>query len=81
MRTGLQRHIHSRPGGILPPPTTVRKRRALSMQSAQLSMKPLADNLPVTHNDSSHKGVRADPPPPTLSKLQSSPQMTSIRVS
>jgi hypothetical protein len=81
MRTRLQRHIHSRPSRILPLLPTIRQRRPLSMQSAQLSMKPLADHNPVTHNHSSNQGVRAYTPAPTLSKLQNSPQMTSIRVS
>jgi hypothetical protein len=51
------------------------------MQPPQLRMKPLANYLPAPHNNSSHQRIRANQPAPTLSKLQSSPQMTSIHVS
>jgi hypothetical protein len=81
MRAWLQRHVHHRPSRILSPLAAVIERSPLSMQPTQLSMKPFADHLPVPHHQSSHQGVRANTPAPTLSKLQSSLQMTSIRVS
>jgi hypothetical protein len=81
MRTRLKRHVHSRPSRIPTPLATVSKRRPLSMQPPQLGMKPLADHRPITNNHSSHQRIRANTPTPALSKLQSSPQMTSIRVS
>jgi len=76
MCTGLKRHVHGRPSRILTPLPTILQRRALSMQPTQLSMKPLANNLPIPHNNSSHQRVGANAPAPTLSKHQSSPQMT-----
>jgi hypothetical protein len=49
------------------------------MQVAQFSMKPLTDHFPVTHNDSSHKRIRADLPAPKLRKLKSPLQVFTIR--
>lgn len=49
------------------------------MQIAQLSMKPLADDLAVTHDDRSNKRIRTDFLPPALRKLKSSSQMRLIR--
>jgi hypothetical protein len=43
-------------------------------------MKPLADNLATTHNDGPDQRIGTDPPPPPLRKLQSPPQVLSIRI-
>ncbi len=42
-------------------------------------MKPLADHLTATHNNSSDKRIGADPPAPTLRKLQRPRKMAPIR--
>ena len=55
------------------------ERCPLSVQGAQLGMKPLANDPPIAHNHSSDERIRADSPPPELCKLQRSPQMGSIR--
>jgi hypothetical protein len=81
MRTRLQSHVHGRPRRLPTPRPAIRQSRPLSVQPPQLGMKPFADYIPTTRNDSSHQRIRANPPAPALSKLQSSPQMTSIRVS
>lgn len=79
MGTGLQRHVHRRPVRIPSTLATVLQRRPLGMQPTQLSMKPLADRLPVTNNDSSDKRIGTHPPPALLSKRQRSQEMPSIR--
>jgi hypothetical protein len=78
MRTRLQSHIHSRPGWLLPPLTTVLERRALRVQSTQLSMKPLADHHPVPHNHRANKRIRTHPTPPALGKDKGALQETSL---
>jgi hypothetical protein len=42
-------------------------------------MKSLADDLTLTHNHSTHKGIRTDSAAPALRKLKSSSQMLAIR--
>ncbi len=49
------------------------------MQPTQFSMKPLANHVPVTSNNSSDKRIRTDPAPPALSKLKRPQEMPSIR--
>jgi hypothetical protein len=49
------------------------------MQATQLGMKPLADHIPVSHDDSSDERIRADSTPPALSKLQRPREMPLIR--
>jgi hypothetical protein len=49
------------------------------MQATQLSMKPLADHSPVPNEHGPYKWIGTDAPPPTLGKLQSTPQMSKIR--
>ncbi len=48
------------------------------MKLTQLSMKPLANNLAITHDDRPNKRIRTDLPPPTLRKLKSPPQVRAI---
>jgi hypothetical protein len=48
------------------------------MQSAELSVKSLADDLAVTHHDRTHERVRADPSAPALSKLQGAPEVRTV---
>jgi hypothetical protein len=79
MRTGLQRHIHSRPRRVLSALPAIGKSRALRVKLAQLSMESLANHVPVTNNHSSDKRIRTHPPPPALSKLKRSQEMPSIR--
>jgi hypothetical protein len=79
MRTGLKRHVHRRPRGVIAFAPAVSKSRPLRMQLAQFSVKPLTDHLAVPHNNSSDKRIRADPAPPALRKLSSPPQMDFIR--
>lgn len=49
------------------------------MQPTELSMKPLANHTPVTHHDGTDKRIGTDTTPPTLSKLQRSREMPTIR--
>ena len=49
------------------------------MQPAQFSVKPLTNHLAVTHDHSSDKRIRTDPPTPALRELQRPPKMLSIR--
>jgi len=49
------------------------------MQLPQFGMKPLANNLAVTHHNSSDKRIRTDPTTPALRKLKRPLQMRSIR--
>jgi len=42
-------------------------------------MKSLANQLTVAHHDRTDERVRTDASPPPLRKLQSSPQVLSIR--
>ena len=49
------------------------------MQPTQFSMKPLANHLALTNNNSSDKRIRAHPPPPALSKLKRLAHMCSFR--
>jgi hypothetical protein len=49
------------------------------VQSAQFGMKPLADNLAISHHDRTHERIRTDSTAPALSKLKRSSQMTLIR--
>src|SRR5215218_5876003 len=79
MSTGLKRHVHGRSSRALTPLPTISQRRPLSMQSTQLSMKPLADHHPATHNNSSNQGVGTHSTAPVLRKLQSPLQMRLIR--
>ncbi len=79
MSTRLQRHVHSRASRILIPLPAIRQSCPLSVQPPQLSMKPLANYLPATHNNSSNQRIRANTPTPPLSKRQSSLQMLLIR--
>jgi hypothetical protein len=49
------------------------------MQLTQFSMKPLADNLSITHDHRSNERVRAHSPTSALRQLKSPLQMRSIR--
>jgi hypothetical protein len=49
------------------------------MQPAQFSMKSLANNLAVTHNDRSNQRIWTHPPAPALRKLKSPLQVLAIR--
>jgi len=49
------------------------------MQIAQFSMKPLANQLAITHHNRSNKRIRANSPAPALRKLKSPPQVFAIR--
>jgi hypothetical protein len=49
------------------------------METAKLRMKPLADHLTLAHDNSSDKRIGADPPTPTLRKLQRPREMAPIR--
>jgi len=49
------------------------------MQLAQFSMKPLANHFPVTHNDRSNQGIRANSPTSELRKLKSPSQVFAVR--
>lgn len=79
MRTGLKRHVHGRPHRILASLAAVLKSHPLCVQTPKLSVKPLADHLAVTHNNSSDKRIGTDPPTPTLRKLQRPREMAPIR--
>jgi hypothetical protein len=79
MSTRLQGHVHSRPTKVVPLCPAVFESRSLRVQIAELGVKPLTDNLAITHNDSSNKRIRTDPPPPALRKLTSPPQVSFIR--
>jgi hypothetical protein len=79
MRTGLQSHVHSRPSRVLPALPAIGKSRPLSMQPAQLSVKPLADDIPISHNNSSDKRIRTHLAPPVLGKLKRMAHMCSFR--
>jgi hypothetical protein len=48
------------------------------MQLTQFSMKPLADNLAITHHNRANEGIGADSPAPTLRKLKSSSQVRPV---
>jgi hypothetical protein len=76
MRAWLQRHIHSRPTRVL---SAIGQRRPLSMQIPKLSVKPLANHLAITHNDSPHERIRTDPPPPILRQPKCPQQVPTIR--
>jgi hypothetical protein len=49
------------------------------MQIAQLSVKPLADNLAVPDDHRSNERIRADSPAPALGKLKSPLQVRPVR--
>jgi hypothetical protein len=49
------------------------------MEIAELSMKPLANYLAVTHKDSSNKRIRAHAPATALRQLKGPLQMSPIR--
>jgi len=49
------------------------------MQIAQLSMKTLANDITVTHGNSSNKRIRTSPPAPALRQLKRPPQVPAIR--
>jgi len=78
MRTGLQRHVHSRPRRILTPLPAIRQSRPLRMQPPQFRMKPLADHLAISDDHSSNQRIGADPTTPPLSQLESPLQVSLI---
>jgi hypothetical protein len=41
------------------------------MKPPKLSMKPLANHIPIANHDSSNQRIRAHPTPPTLGELKS----------
>jgi hypothetical protein len=49
------------------------------MQPAELSMKSLANDLAITHNDRTHERIRTDSTTPALRKLKRPPQVLTIR--
>ncbi len=49
------------------------------MKLPKLRMPPLANDSAVLNHDGTNQGIRADPPPPALSKLKRSAQMLAIR--
>jgi hypothetical protein len=49
------------------------------MKPPQFSVKSLANDITVTHNDSPTKRIRTDFPPPAPRKLKSPPKVRSIR--
>ena len=49
------------------------------MQAPKLGVKPLANYVPVTNNNSSDKRIGTHSPPPALSKLQRPREMAPIR--
>ncbi len=57
----------------------VGKRRPLSVESTELRVKSLADDLAIAYDDRAHQGIRANPPASALSKLKRPAQMGSIR--
>jgi hypothetical protein len=79
MSTGLQCHVHRRPGRVFTSPPAVGKSRTLSMQPPQLSVKSLANHLAITHHDSSNKRIRTHPTTPALRKLKRPPEMGLVR--
>jgi hypothetical protein len=48
------------------------------MQLAQFGMKPLANNVAITHNHCSNKRIRTDLAAPELRKLKSSSQVRPV---
>jgi hypothetical protein len=49
------------------------------MKVSQLRVKPLANDLAITHHNRPDKRIRTDPPATTLRKLQSPLQVFAIR--
>jgi hypothetical protein len=78
MSTGLQRHVHSGPARIAALAPAIFQSRPLGVQATQLSVKPLANHLAITHNNSSDKGIGTDSSPSTLRKLKGPQEMPSI---
>jgi hypothetical protein len=50
------------------------------MKPTQLRMESLTDYLTIPNDHRPHQWIRADPPPPALSKLESSLQVNAIGI-
>ena len=61
VRARLERHVHRRPGHILAPSRRVGERRPLGVQTPELGVEALPDNLLTAHDDRADKRVRAHP--------------------
>ena len=79
VRTRLERHVHRRPGRILPPPPAVLQRHPLRVEIPQLGVKTLADDLPILDDHSPDQRVRTHTPTPPLGQFQRPLEVRSIR--
>jgi hypothetical protein len=73
-----QGHVHRRPRRVLAAAATVRQRRPLGVEIAQLGVEALADDLTVADDHRADKGVGTHAPPPALGEGQRALQEVPI---
>ena len=78
MRTGLERHEHGCPGGIVAAALGVGQRCALRMEPAELRVPAFADHLLVARDHAARERVRRNPAAPELGQLEGSLQVAPV---